>query len=167
MNRGYSREDYMKRIVSIREIIPDCGISTDIISGFCNETEEEHTDTLSLMEWAEYDFAYMFKYSERPGTSAAKKFEDDISENIKSKRLQEVVDLQLKLSAENNKKDINKVHRVLVEGFSKKSKEFLSGRNTQNKVVVFPKENLNPGDYVNVLVTECTAATLIGKVIAI
>lgn len=163
MNRGYSRQDYMNRIDSIRKIIPGCGISTDIITGFCNETTDEHTETLSLMEWAGYDFAYMFKYSERPATSAAKKFKDDVPEEIKSKRLQEVVDLQLKLSAESNKKDVNKVHKVLAEGFSKKSKEFLSGRNTQNKVVVFPKENFKKGDYVNVLVTECTAATLIGK----
>lgn len=165
MNRGYSREDYVRRIESIRRIIPGCGISTDIITGFCNETEEEHTETLSLMEWARYDFAYMFKYSERPGTAAEKKFEDDIPEEVKSRRLQEVVDLQLKLSASNNQKDLNKVHKVLVEGYSKKSKEYLSGRNTQNKVVVFPKVNFNKGDYVNVLVTECTAATLIGKAI--
>jgi len=165
MNRGYTREEYINRIESIRRIIPDCGISTDIISGFCGETDEEHNETLSLMQWAKYDFAYMFKYSERPGTAAAKKFTDDIPEKIKSKRLQEIVDLQLKLSSENNKKDFNKVHKVLVEGFSKKSKEFLSGRNTQNKVVVFPKENFKKGDYVNVLVTEYTAATLIGKVI--
>jgi tRNA-2-methylthio-N6-dimethylallyladenosine synthase len=173
MNRGYTREYYINRIESIRKIIPDCGISTDIISGFCGETDEEHADTLSLMEWAKYDFAYMFKYSERPGTAAAKKFKDDISEKIKSGRLQEVVDLQLKLSAENNKKDLNKVHKVLVEGFSKKSKEHLAGRNSQNKVIVFPKEifsgehnrTIMKGEYVNVLVTECTAATLIGKVI--
>jgi len=165
MNRGYSREDYINRIESIRRIIPDCGISTDFIAGFCEETDREHSDTLSLMEWVGYDFAYMFKYSERPGTAAAKKFKDDISEKIKSERLQEIVDLQMKLSSESNKKDLNKVHKVLVEGFSKKSKEHLAGRNSQNKVIVFPKENFVKGDYVNVLVTECTAATLIGKVV--
>lgn len=163
MNRGYTRENYIRIIESIRRIIPGCGISTDIITGFCGETEEEHQDTLSLMEWTGYEFAYMFKYSERPGTAAAKKYTDDIPEEVKSRRLQEVVDLQLKLSAESNKKDLNKVHKVLAEGFSKKSKEHLSGRNSQNKIVVFPKENFKPGDYVNVLVTACTSATLIGK----
>jgi tRNA-2-methylthio-N6-dimethylallyladenosine synthase len=165
MNRGYTRQDYINRIESIRKIIPDCGISTDIISGFCSETDEEHKDTLSLMDWVKYDFAYMFKYSERPGTAAEKKFKDDISEKIKSERLQQIVDMQLKLSAENNKKDLNKIHKVLVEGFSKKSKEHFAGRNSQNKVIVFPKENVAKGEYVNVLVTECTAATLIGKIV--
>lgn len=165
MNRGYSREQYMQRIESIRTIIPDCGISTDIITGFCGETEEEHAETLSLMEWAAYDFAYMFSYSERPGTAAAKKFTDDISSELKSKRLQEVVDLQQKLSAERTKRGLNKVHKVLIEGVSKKSNEMLMGRNSQNTVVVFPKGNHKPGEYVNVLAEKCTVATLIGKVV--
>lgn len=165
MNRGYSREQYMQRIESIRTIIPDCGISTDIITGFCGETEEEHTETLSLMKWAAYDFAYMFSYSERPGTAAAKKFSDDISAELKSKRLQQVVDLQQKLSAERTKRGLNKVHKVLIEGFSKKSDEMLMGRNSQNTVVVFPKGNHKPGDYVNVVAEKCTVATLIGKVV--
>ncbi len=165
MNRGYTSEQYMQRIESIRKIIPDCGISTDIMTGFCGETEQEHTETLSLMEWAQYDFAYMFAYSERPGTAAAKNFKDDISEEIKSKRLSEIVALQQKLSAQQTKKGLNKTHRVLVEGVSKKSNEMLMGRNTQNTVVVFPKENYKPGMYVNVYVDKCTVATLIGKVV--
>lgn len=165
MNRGYTRQDYMKRIEAIRNILPGCGISTDIISGFCGETDEQHKETLSLMEWAGFDFAYMFKYSERPGTAAAKKFEDNITEEIKSKRLQEIVDLQLHLSAINNKQDLGNVHKVLVEGISKKSSQHFFGRNSQNKVVVFPKENFRAGDYVNIHVTECTAATLIGAAI--
>ncbi|CAN5424369.1 tRNA (N6-isopentenyl adenosine(37)-C2)-methylthiotransferase MiaB [soil metagenome] len=165
MNRGYSREQYINRIEAIRRILPESSISTDIITGFCGETEEEHQDTLSLMEWVGYDFAYMFKYSERPGTAAAKKFSDDISEEIKSKRLTEIVDLQQKLSAQRTKEGLGKVHRVLVEGFSKKSKEMLSGKTSQNLVAVFPKENYQPGDYVNIIADSCTGATLIGKVI--
>lgn len=165
MNRGYTREWYMNRIEAIRRIIPDCVVSTDIISGFCSETEEDHKDTLSLMEWAGYGFAYMFAYSERPGTHAARKFKDDVPEEVKKRRLQEVVDLQQKLSAERTKSMVGKVHRVLVEGTSKKSKERLYGRNSQNTVVVFPKESFKPGDYVDVMVTECTAATLIGYTI--
>lgn len=165
MNRGYTRELYIQRIESIRKIIPDCGISTDIITGFCGETEQEHVETLSLMEWAAYDFAYMFSYSERPGTAAAKKFQDDISADLKSKRLQEIVDLQQKLSAEKTKRGLHKIHRVLVEGVSKKSSEMMMGRNTQNTVVVFPKGDHKPGEYVNVLAEKCTVATLIGKVV--
>lgn len=165
MNRGYSREDYMRWIETIRRIIPDCGISTDTISGFCSETEEEHQETLSLMEWVGYDFAYMFKYSERPGTLAARNYTDDITEEIKSRRLTEIMAVQAKLSLKGNLKDINKVHRVLVENTSKRSDKHLSGRNDQNKVVIFPRENFKPGDYVNVLITECTPATLLGKAI--
>lgn len=165
MNRGYSREQYMERINSIKRIVPDCGISTDIMTGFCSETDEEHADSLSLMEWVQYDFAYMFSYSQRPGTFAERKYEDDISEEIKSKRLSEIVALQQKLSAEQTKKGLNKVHKVLIEGFSKKSDQMLMGRNSQNNVVVFPKENFKPGDYVNVFVDRCTVATLIGKVV--
>ena len=164
MNRGYTREWYMNRIEAIRKIIPDCGISTDTITGFCSETEEEHQETLSLMEWVGYEFAYMFKYSERPKTMAERKYKDDVSEEVKSRRLSEIIELQHKLSNKSNLKDLNKVHRVLAESISKKSSEHLSGRNSQNKVVVFPKGNYKPGDYVNVLVTECTHATLIGIV---
>lgn len=165
MNRGYSREWYIDRIQAIRKIIPNCAISTDIITGFCSETEEEHKDTISLMEWVKYDFAYMFAYSERPKTLAERKFKDDIPEDIKKRRLQEVVDLQQKNSSERTKLGLGKIHRVLVEQVSKKSVNELSGRNSQNSVVVFPKGNLKPGDYVNILVTACTSATLIGRAV--
>ncbi len=165
MNRGYTREQYIARIESIRKILPGCAISTDIIAGFCGETDEEHKETLSLMEWANYDFVYMFKYSERPGTAAAKKMTDDISEEIKSKRLSEIVELQQKMSAERTKLGLNKTHRVLIEGISKKSKEMLSGRTSKNIVCVFPKENYQPGEYVNVYADTCTKTTLIGFVV--
>jgi tRNA-2-methylthio-N6-dimethylallyladenosine synthase len=162
MNRGYTREWYLQRIARIRELIPECGISTDTISGFCTETEEEHKETLSLIEAAQFDFAYMFKYSERPGTLAAKKLEDDIAEDVKGRRLQEIIDLQMRQSEESNRRDIGKTFEVLVEGPSKKSPDFLQGRNTQNKVIVFPRENFEKGQYVNVLVQDCTSATLKG-----
>ncbi len=165
MNRGYTREWYKQRIEKIREIIPDCGISTDTISGFCTETEEEHKDTLSLMEWVVFDFAYMFKYSERPGTMAARKMKDDISEDVKQNRLAEIVALQQKLSEIKTKAGLGKVHRVLIENTSKKSKDYYSGRNQQNTTVVFPKDKYQIGEYVNVLATSCTSATLIGKVV--
>lgn len=165
MNRGYSREQYIERINSIRRILPDCAISTDIIAGFCGETEEEHQATLSLMEWVNYDFAYMFKYSERPGTAAAKKMKDDISEEEKSRRLSEIVAMQQKMSAERTKLGLHKTHRVLIEGLSKKSDQMLSGRTSQNLVIVFPKENYNPGEYVNVYADDCTKATLIGHIV--
>lgn len=165
MNRGYSREMYMDRIEAIRRIIPGCALSTDIITGFCGETEEDHRQTLSLMEWAGYHFAYMFKYSERPKTMAERQFEDDIPEETKSRRLAEVVALQQKLSAIRTAEMSNKIHRVLIEGVSKKSPDFLMGRNSENTVVVFPKENYRPGQYVDVYVNECTTATLIGKVV--
>ena len=165
MNRGYTREWYKERINKIREIIPDCGISTDTISGFCSETEEEHKDTISLMEWVVFDFAYMFKYSERPGTLAARKMKDDVSEEVKQNRLAEIVALQQKLSEIKTKAGLGKVHKVLIENTSKKSKEHYSGRNQQNTTVVFPKENYKIGEYVNVLATSCTSATLIGKVV--
>lgn len=166
MNRGYSREWYKERIETIRVIIPDCSISTDIITGFCSETEEDHQDTLSLMEWVGYDFAYMFKYSERPKTLAERKFEDDVPEEVKSRRLTEIVDLQQKLSRRKTLTGLNKIHRVLIEGVSKKSEDHLMGRNSQNLVVVFPKTGTHkPGDYVNVLATDCTVATLLGNVV--
>jgi tRNA-2-methylthio-N6-dimethylallyladenosine synthase len=163
MNRTYDREWYINRIDAIRRILgEDCGISTDMIAGFCSETEEEHRDTLSLMEYVQYDYAYMFIYSERPGTPAAKRLKDDISDEVKNRRLSEIIAAQRHHSHLRNQRDINRVHRVLVEGFSKRSEEFLSGRNDQNKVVVFPKKHYKKGDYVQVLVNECTSATLIG-----
>jgi tRNA-2-methylthio-N6-dimethylallyladenosine synthase len=165
MNRGYSREWYLNRIESIRKIIPDCAISMDIISGFCSETEEEHQDTLSLMDIVKYDFGYMFSYSERPNTQAQRKFEDDIPAEVKKRRLQEIIDKQMGHSLIRNQNHVGKTHKVLVEGVSKKSKEELFGRNTQNTVVVFPKEDYKIGDYVLVEVDQCTSATLKGKAI--
>ena len=163
MNRGYTREWYSERIKAINRILPGCSISTDIITGFCSETEEEHKETLSLMEWAGFDFAYMFKYSERPGTIAAKKLKDDVPEEVKSRRLTEIIELQNKLSKIAKTKDVNKVYEVLVEGTSKKSENDLFGRTSQNKVVVFPGKNYKPGDIVKVRINNCTSATLLGK----
>ncbi len=166
MNRTYTREWYINRVNAIREILgDDCGISSDMISGFCSETEEEHQETLSLMDYVKFDFSYMFYYSERPGTLAEKKYEDDIPLEVKKRRLQEIIDKQRFYSLERNQLDLNKVHQVLVEGVSKRSDEHLSGRNTANKMVIFPKENYKKGDYVNILVEECTGATLLGKAI--
>lgn len=166
MNRGYSREWYLEKVSRIREILGDeCGISSDMIAGFCTETEEEHQDTLTLMDIVQYDFAYMFFYSERPGTLAEKKFKDDIAEDVKKRRLNEIIQKQTGHSLARNKKDLGKVHKVLVEGFSKRSKDFLQGRNSANKVVVFPAENFSKGQYVNVLVDNCTGATLFGKAV--
>lgn len=165
MNRGYTREWYLERIAAINRLIPDCGISTDIIAGFCSETEEEHQDTLNLLKQVQYDYGYLFMYSERPKTLAERKFKDDVPVDIKNRRLNEIVNVQRKNSAFKTKLGLNKIHKVLIEGFSKKSDEFLMGRNTQNTVVVFPKENYKKGDYVNVLATDCTPSTLIGKVI--
>ena len=163
MNRGYSREWYIERIDSIKKIIPDCGISMDIITGFCSETEEDHKLTLSLMDYVKYDFGYMFKYSKRPNTLAQRKYEDDVDEKVKSRRLTEIINLQQKHSLHNNKKNIGKIKEVLVEGYSKKSNEQLFGRTTQNTVVVFPKENIKVGDFVKIKINSCTSATLIGK----
>ena len=171
MNRTYDRDWYINRIDSIRNILgQDCGISQDMIIGFCTETEEDHQETLSLMEYVKYDYGYMFSYSERPGTPAAKKFIDDISPEIKQRRLSEVIDLQLKLSLERNNKEIGKIQKVLVEGFSKRSEDFLQGRNDQNKKVIFAKENYNgatfrKGDYVMVKITSCSSATLKGEAV--
>ncbi len=165
MNRGYTREWYLERMKKILEVVPNCGLSTDIITGFCTETEADHQDTLSLMEEVGFDFAYMFKYSERPGTAAAKKMEDDIPEEVKQRRLAEVIEVQSASSHRSNLKDLGKTFRVLAEGTSKKSKDMLQGRNPQNKVVVFPKENFKKGDYVNVLVNDCTSATLLGTAV--
>ncbi len=165
MNRGYNREWYSDRIAAIKRIMPDCGISTDIISGFCSETEEEHQDTLRLMEQVQYDFAYMFMYSERPKTLAERKYKDDIAEEVKKRRLQEIVQLQQQHSALKTKAAVGKVHRVLIEGVSKKSEAQLCGRNSQNTMVVFDKGQYKKGEYVNVLAESCTATTLIGRVI--
>jgi len=162
MNRKYTREWYLNRIEKIKELIPDCGLTTDIISGFCGETELEHNETISIMKQVGYDFAFMFKYSERPNTAAEKKFKDDVTEEIKKRRLKEIIEIQQELSHKSNLRDIGKTFEVLVEGVSKRSSEHLSGRNSQNKVVVFPKRNLKKGDYVNVEIVDCTSATLIG-----
>jgi tRNA-2-methylthio-N6-dimethylallyladenosine synthase len=165
MRREYTREWYISRINAIRTIIPDCSVSTDVIAGFCSETEEDHQETLSLMEWAEYDFAYMFKYSERPGTRAARKYKDDVPDEIKTRRLNEIINLQNRLSARSKRKDVGKIVEVLTEGTSKRSSEYLNGRTSQNKVVVFPADNHKKGEYVNVLIERCTSATLIGKIV--
>ncbi len=167
MNRTYTREWYMAKVDRIRQIIPDCGISSDIITGFCTEEEKDHRDTISIMEYSRYDFSYMFFYSERPGTLAQRRYKDDIPEEVKKRRLQEIVEIQNKLSQESNKKDIGKTFTVLIEGDSKKNDKEWKGRNSQNKVIVFPKENysLKNGDYVQVKVLDCTQATLLGKII--
>ncbi len=167
MNRGYTREWYLNKIDRIREILgEDCGISSDMIAGFCSETEEEHGETLSMMDRVKYDFAYMFMYSERPGTLAEKKFKDDVNEEVKKKRLDEVIDRQGQHSLERYKRDVGKTFKVLIEGYSRRSEEFLQGRNSANKVIIFPKENKTKGQYVNVLVEGCTRATLFGKIVS-
>lgn len=163
MNRKYDREWYMNRIEAIKRIIPDCGLSTDIMCGFHSETEEDHQETLSLMREVGFDSAFMFKYSERPGTYAAKKLEDNVPEEVKGRRLQEIIDLQLELSRQSNERDLGKEFMVLVEGVSKKSREQLFGRNEQNKVVIFDKMNHRIGQYVKVKVTGFTSATLLGQ----
>lgn len=165
MNRKYTREWYMDRISTIKKYIPDCGLSTDIIAGFCGETEEEHKETLSLMEWVGYDYAFMFKYSERPNTIAQKKFPDDVPEEVKSRRLTEIINLQQELSLRANKQNVGKIFEVLVESYSKRSKSDLAGRNSQNKMVVFPKKEYKIGDYVMVKIIDCSAATLIGEAV--
>jgi tRNA-2-methylthio-N6-dimethylallyladenosine synthase len=166
MNRGYTREWYINKALRVREVLgEDCGISCDMITGFCSETEEDHQETLSLMDIVQYDFAYMFFYSERPGTLAEKKYEDDISVEVKRRRLEEIISRQTAHSIERNKRDVGKVHQVLIEGYSKRSDNFLQGRNTANKVVVFPREGFKKGDYVNVLIQNYTRGTLIGKAV--
>lgn len=165
MNRGYSREWYLNRIAAIRRIMPDCAISTDIIAGFCGETDDEHAETISLMKEVQYDFAYMFKYSERPKTLAERKMKDDVPEEVKQKRLEEIIELQLKHAHISTKKAVGKEFEVLIESTSKKSDDKLCGRNSQNAMVVFPKGNHKKGTYVKVRITDCTSATLIGEVI--
>ena len=167
MNRTYTREWYQAKVDRILAVMPDCGLSTDVITGFCTETEEDHQDTLSLMEYARYDMSYMFFYSERPGTLAARRYADDVPEDVKKRRLDEIVKLQNRLSLQKNKEDVGKTFTVLIEGDSKKSGADWRGRSTQNKVVVFPKEGLayRKGDYVRVRIEDCTGATLIGRVV--
>ena len=164
MNRKYTREWYIDRIETIKKYIPEIGLSTDIITGFCGETEEDHNDTLTLMKLVGYDYAFMFKYSERPNTTASKNLADDVPEEIKTRRHNEIMALQRKLSHESNIKDLNKTFKVLIEGNSKKSNNSLYGRNSQNKVIVFPNTNFKIGDYVDVKVVKCTSATLIGEI---
>ncbi|MDD4544952.1 MAG: tRNA (N6-isopentenyl adenosine(37)-C2)-methylthiotransferase MiaB [Bacteroidales bacterium] len=163
MNRKYTREDYIGKIDMIKSKIPDISLSTDIIAGFCSETIEDHNDTLSIMEYANYDYAFMFNYSQRPNTLAEKKYEDDVPSEEKTKRLNEIIDLQRKLSLASNKRDIGKEFEILVEGVSKRSKEKLFGRTSQNKVVIFDNKVVSIGNYVNVKIVDCTSATLIGQ----
>ncbi len=163
MKRVYTREQYLERIATIKRLVPDCAIATDIIAGFCGETEEEHQATLSLMKEVGYSYAYMFKYSVRDNTFAARNYTDDVPETLKIKRLEEIIALQQELSLQHNQRDVGKTFEVLVEGTSKRSADQLFGRTSQNKVVVFPKGNHQKGDYVNVTITSCTAATLIAN----
>ncbi|SFW37312.1 tRNA-2-methylthio-N6-dimethylallyladenosine synthase [Sinomicrobium oceani] len=165
MNRLHTREEYFELIDNIRKIIPDCAISHDMITGFPTETEEDHQDTLSLMDYVKYDFGFMFAYSERPGTLAARKMEDDVPEEVKKRRLTEIINLQQQHGLYRTQQHLGKTEEVLVEGTSKKSDAHWMGRNTQNTVVVFPKEHYNIGDFVNVNITDCTAATLIGEAV--
>jgi len=165
MNRKYTREKYLEIIEKIKNQIPDCSISTDIIAGFPGEKEYHHHETIQLMNIVKFDFAYMFKYSERENTLAAKKYPDDVPEEIKTKRLNEIINVQQKLSLESNKNDVGKTFEVLIEGISKKSNDEVYGRTSQNKVVVFNKKNFKPGDFVTIKITDCTSATLKGSII--
>ncbi|MBR5855852.1 MAG: tRNA (N6-isopentenyl adenosine(37)-C2)-methylthiotransferase MiaB [Bacteroidales bacterium] len=165
MNRKYTREGYMERVRKIREILPDCAITTDIIAGFCSETEEDHQDTLSLMKEVGYDSAFMFQYSLRPNTKAARHFTDDVPLKEKTRRLNEIIELQNRLSLESNQKSLGKVYTVLIEGVSKRSDQQLIGRTPQNKTCVFDAKGYKIGDYVNVKVTSCTSATLIAEIV--
>lgn len=166
MNRGYTREWYLEKVKSIQTILgPDCGISSDMITGFCSETEEEHQDTLTLMDLVQYDYAYMFAYSERPGTLAAKKYPDDIPTDVKTRRLEEIINKQRKHSLLRYQQDVGTTQRVLIESQSRRSDGHWQGRTSANRVAVFPKENKRPGQYVNVLIESCTSGTLIGKIV--
>ncbi|MBM3164834.1 MAG: tRNA (N6-isopentenyl adenosine(37)-C2)-methylthiotransferase MiaB [Bacteroidetes bacterium] len=165
MNRGYTRDWYLNRIAAIRKIIPNCAISTDIIAGFCGETEDEHSETLSLMSEVCFDYAYMFKYSERPKTLAERKFTDDVPDETKSRRLTEIIELQTKHSLFLNQRQVGQVQEVLVEGPSKRSAQQFCGRNSQNNMVVFDKKNVAKGSYVHVKITDCTSATLLGVLV--
>jgi tRNA-2-methylthio-N6-dimethylallyladenosine synthase len=163
MNRKYTREWYLDRIAAIRRYMPDCAITTDLIAGFCSETDEDHRQTLSLMREVGYEFAYMFKYSERPGTYASKHLPDDVPEEVKIRRLNEIIALQNRLSAEANARCVGKTYEVLVEGVSKRSRDQLFGRTEQNRVVVFDRGTHRVGDFVNVKITESSSATLKGE----
>jgi tRNA-2-methylthio-N6-dimethylallyladenosine synthase len=165
MNRSYTREWYMAKVARIKEIMPDCALSSDVIAGFCTETEEDHQDTLRMMEYAKYEMSYMFFYSERPGTLAQRRYADDIPEDVKKRRLQEIVEVQNRLSLQSNQNDLGKTFKVLIEGNSKRNEQHWMGRSSQNKVIVFPKDSntYKPGDYVWVKVNECTQATLLGE----
>jgi len=166
MNRTYDRPWYDAKVKRIYEIMPDCAISSDVICGFCTETEEEHQDTLSAVEFAQYSMSYMFFYSERPGTLAAKKYEDDVPLDVKKRRLNEVIRLQNQISHNLNQKDIGKTFKVLIEGFSKRSDQDFKGRNSQNKMVIFPKsDTLKAGDYAMVKINSASSATLIGEMV--
>jgi tRNA-2-methylthio-N6-dimethylallyladenosine synthase len=166
MNRTYDREWYLNRVKAIREIIGwDCGLSSDMIAGFCSETEEEHQETLSLIDEVQYDFSYMFFYSERPGTLAEKKLKDDVPLEVKKRRLNEIITRQKEISLKRNQRELGKIHKVLIEGNSKRSADFLQGRTSSNKVVIFPKGNHQKGQYVYVVIRECSSATLFGKVV--
>jgi tRNA-2-methylthio-N6-dimethylallyladenosine synthase len=168
MNRTYDRDWYLERVAKIREILgAECGISSDMITGFCSETESEHQDTLTLMDLVKYDFSYMFYYSERPGTLAAKKYADDIPLEVKKRRLAEVISKQSEIAFERNKLDLGKEQVILLEGTSKKSQEELKGRNSANKVVIVPSGNYSKGDYLKVKITNCTPATLFGEVLEV
>ena len=165
MNRGYSREWYLDRIAAIKRIMPDCAITTDIISGFCGETEEQHQETLSLMDEVIYDYAFMYKYSERPKTLAERRFEDDVPDDVKGRRLEEIINKQLKHSLILNERQIGSIHKVLIEGNSKRSTEDYCGRTGGNKMVIFPKSSVEKGNYVHVKISSCTSATLFGEII--
>ena len=165
MNRKYDREWYLDRIAAVKRIIPECGISTDVFCGFSGETLEDQELTLSLMREVGYDSAFMFKYSERPGTFASRHYPDDVPEEEKIRRLNEIIALQNQLSLESNKKDVGKTFEVLVEGYSKRSRNDLCGRSQQNKMIVFPKGNAKTGDFVKVKVLEATSATMLGEIV--
>jgi len=167
MNRTYTREWYMAKVDQIKKIIPDCGLSSDFITGFCTETEEDHKETISIMEYSGYDLSYMYFYSERPGTLAERRYKDDVPLEVKKRRLQEIVDVQYTLSLKSNERDLGKTFKVLIEGDSKRSSDDWMGRTSQNKVIIFPKkdDNFKKGDYVTVNVKECTKATLMGEIV--
>jgi len=167
MNRGYTREWYLEKVNRIREILGEsCGLTSDMIAGFCGETEAEHQDTLSLMDQVKFDYAYMFMYSERPGTPAIKKFKDDVPEAEKQRRLAEIIAKQREHGLIRNQLDVGKTYTVLIEGESRKSSDYLQGRNSANKVIIFPRENRTKGQYVQVKVDRCTGATLFGKLVS-
>ena len=165
MNRRYTPEWYLDRIDAIRRYLPDCSITTDVIAGFCGETEEDHQATLDIFRHVRYDYAYMFKFSMRPNTYAEKHLQDDVPDDVKTRRLEEIIALQGQIALENNQREVGNTFEVLVEGVSHRSDQQLFGRNSQNKVIVFDRHDIVPGQYVNVRVTRCTAATLIGELI--